>query len=412
MRIMQGKPTRRAHLVVVTSLLSNAVVGAVAQIDVSSLEQRLAPSPTPASAFVPGAGGYTMFCSPSLASNAAALIVVASAFTGELDCNAAVASSARDIVLTRSTDAGQSFAPLLVIATAASVYGADCAACVLSDATPVGLAIDSNAPLLLFATGAHSAAARDAGVLDVLLWRSTDSGVTWSTMPENLTAALGGPPMPRLAGTHGIKIQNAKYAGRLAVPATRTYGATAPAATAFISDDSGATWRRSAGETQGGKHGGFAELSWETPQPRVEPGTLVAYLQDDVTPCGTGMPPRCRWLAYSVDGGDTWGGVTESDSDGGSGGSISQWWVGRGLLTVNARSPGGNLTLFASQDGGEGGTGNEVIAREGGSADVLNFIWLAVAEFAAVAWESPGGGVVVVVVDPSTLIGALSPSQM
>ena len=71
---------------------------------------------------------------------------------------------------------------------------------------------------------------------------------------------------------------------------------------------------------------------------------------------------------------------------------------------MNARAPGGNLTLDVTQDGGLGGSGSEVFALAGGAADVLNFIWLHVAEFALLAWEAVTGDILAFCVDPSTLI--------
>ena len=65
---------------------------------------------------------------------------------------------------------------------------------------------------------------------------------------------------------------------------------------------------------------------------------------------------------------------------------------------------GGNLTVFASQDGGEGGTGQEVAAAAAGAADVATAIWLQVAEWGILAFESAAGGVECVVFDPSTLV--------
>ena len=360
-------------------------------------------------------------------------------------CGASATAVPRDIVVTRSTDAGQNFAAVHVVATSAAVFGTDCTTCSLSDPTPVGLAIDADAPLLLLATAARSPADRAAGQLDVLLWRSTDSGASWSP-PVNLSAQFGGRPLPRLAGGHGIRIMNGKYAGRVVVPAVAEYGAGAPASTMLLSDDGGATWRRGTGATEGGKRGGVAEINWATrgvpDQIAPEPGDLVAFLQDDATPCDSGGAARCRWLAYSSDGGDTWGPSAPSVPDGGSEGSISQvraisrsttprpesccarpcphnaapphpccplrpspqWWGGRGLLSVNARSAGGNLTLDVTQDGGAGGAGSEVFARVGGAVDVGNFIWLTIAEFAGLAWETAAGDIVAVCMDPSTVV--------
>ena len=403
---------RAALLFLAGGALAAATSAATAQR--ADLHRPLAPSPTPATVLAAGAGGYAAFCSPGLASNAAAFIVTAEAVpTGGGVCGAAH-TAGRDIVLARSTDSGQSYGPLQVVATVASVYGAGCADCSLSYPTPVGLAIDSNAPLLLMATAARSAAERDAGDLDILIWRSVDNGVTWSPIPVNLTDQLGGRPLPRLNGGHGIRIMNSKFAGRLVVPATVTYGGPAAlAATTLISDDGGNTWRRGTGVTQSPKAGVMAEISWAMKGAAVfapEPGNLVAFLQDDETPCSRGTPPTCRWLSYSVDGGDSWGFAVESVVDGGgAAGSISQWWGGRGLLTVNAHSVGGgNVTFAASQDGGSGGSGSEVFSLRGGSADVLNFIWLAIVESAVVAWEVVGGAsgsIAAVVIDPSTLIG-------
>ena len=74
------------------------------------------------------------------------------------------------------------------------------------------------------------------------------------------------------------------------------------------------------------------------------------------------------------------------------------------MLSVNARSAGGNLTLDVTQDGGAGGAGSEVFARVGGAVDVGNFIWLTIAEFAGLAWETAAGDIVAVCMDPSTVV--------
>ena len=382
--------------------------------------RRLAPSPTPSAVLSPGQGGYLSFCAPSLSANSAAFVIAAEARRTDANgCGdvARAAAGGADLVSRASTDSGQSFLPLTLIAAASTMARSACAACGFFDPTAVGLKMDEAVDILLIATYAVDAAARETGDLDVILWRSHDSGATWGSH-LNVSAQLGGRPLPRTAGGHGIVLMQGVHAGRIVVPATITY-AGAPRATALISDDGGASWRRAVDAVKApSRNAMITEMLWETrsvgavvPPPGGN-GDLFAFVQDDTTPCGDSQSSRCRWVAYSIDGGDSWSEQTPFAplvADAGVRGSSALWWSGRGWLTINARTLGqpglgGNVTLFVSQDGGAGGTGAEVAIVVAGAADLTSYIWLQVAEFVAVAFEMEAGGIGSFSLDPSTLV--------
>jgi hypothetical protein len=290
------------------------------------------------------------------------------------------ADAGADIVVRRSTDAGQSFEPLQAVARSGAAGG-------LWAPALVGLRIDAVADILLLATLAADARARDAGELDVLVWRSRDSGATWDA-PVDISAQLGAPPRPRPAGGHGLVIMQGPHAGRLVVPALAACGAERrDCATAFLSNDGGATFRvANTTISPPSRVNGFAEMLWENAGWR---GAVGAG-----TGAGTGS---LAWGERSP--------IAPTVADAGVRGSATTWWGGRGWLTANARSPlggggsgggdlGGNLTIFASQDGGSGGTGAEVAAPVAGGVDLVNFIWLQIVEFVGVVYEAaaPLGG--------------------
>ena len=383
----------------------------------------LAPSPAPSAVFSAGQGGFGSFCAPALGSNSNAVVVAAEAHAAASGAcgGAGGAGLAAALVSRLSTDAGQSWAPLVTVASAPA--GCAAAGCGFAGPTAVTIRLDAATDILLLAAVAADARALAAGDLDVLLWRSRDGGASFGEQPANLSAALGGRPLPRPAGGHGLALMQGPHAGRLVVPAVADFGPGGTRAAALLSDDGGATWRRGAADIAPARHAAFAEMLWQTTgaagaaQAAVPPpggdGDIFAFVEDDVTPCGSSQSDRCRWASYSVDGGNTWGAPTPVSplmADAGVRGSAAVWWGGRGWLLVNARGAGlgdglgGNLTLFASQDGGEGGTGEESVAPVAGAADVATAIWLQIVEWGVLAFESAKGGIEVIFLDPSTLI--------
>ena len=350
--------------------------------------------------FTDGEGGYASFRIPGIVATPSALVAFAEGrkyACGDFD-------GQHDIVAKRSLDGGASFGALIVVADATTLGACPTPsaqdACEIWDPTPVFVAATNETLLLATYTNSpNSTAARLDGEQDLLLWRSEDDGETWAP-PQNLTAAVGGRPLPALGNGHGIVL---RASGRLVLPAT-VLAADVRASTAYLSDDNGRSWRRGAGVV--------AHPSAEADIAERADGSLLINLRDlePNATCGGNVQAggRCRWFAASDDGGESWGAAAPRPDllDPGCKGGLAALDGGRRLLLVNDASATNarvNVTLRLSADGGATWPAAALVSSEGGYADVIVFNGPSGGEMAGVIFENNTCRIRFAAVDPRAL---------
>ena len=134
------------------------------------------------------------------------------------------------------------------------------------------------------------------------VYRSKDHGKTWKAQETVLHKDKNGNVLQMHMNEHGITLRHGKHKGRLLRPARSYAGKNARArwpkhyTSAIYSDDGGTTWRPSAPfPANGTGEAAVAELS---------DGRIYYNSRRHWAP--EGVNPRCRWTAWSKDGGETW----------------------------------------------------------------------------------------------------------
>ena len=241
----------------------------------------------------------------------------------------------------RSVDGGKTWEPSITIANPGFQGG--------------GTTVDENTgDIIVFVEDTHP-------IAPLKVYRSKDNGKTW--LHENVTInpnSLGHIPSMHM-NEKGITLLNSKYKGRLIRP-TRYYSGGNDKAywddhytNAIYSDDGGNTWQAS--EPFPAKGTGEAAMA------ELEDGTI--YYNSRRHKSTDGLNPRKRYIAKSIDGGQTWSDlyVCEELPDGdqnrdyGLMGGLVRLPVGGHdiLIFSNIESPEGRThgTVWASFDGGK-----------------------------------------------------------
>jgi sialidase-1 len=240
----------------------------------------------------------------------------------------------------RSEDGGKSWGPEITVANPGFQGG--------------GTTVDENTgDIIVFVEEKHP-------IAPLTVYRSKDQGKTWIREEVEIKPnSLGHIPSMHM-NEKGITLQNSQYSGRLIRP-TRYYAGGNDSAfwdehytNAIYSDDRGKTWQ--AGEpfpANGTGEAAIAELS---------DGTL--YYNSRRHRSTDGLNPRKRYVAKSIDGGETWRDmyVCEELPDGDQsrdyglmGGLVRLPVDGHDILIFsNIESPEGRThgTVWASFDGG------------------------------------------------------------
>lgn len=399
---MRALTAQRLLLLLLAPLVSAAAFSSLSPTVADARTASLSSAPvsqTPV--FTAGESGYAAFRIPGVAASPTVILAVAEGrkfgcpdFGGQ-----------HDIVAKRSLDGGATWGALQVVADAASLFSCSAPSgdgeCEFWDPTPVF--VPATGAFLLLASYCSSSAARLSGLNDLFLFSSPDGGATWSA-PRNLSASLGGLPLPTPGNGHGIVLGS----GRILVPMYERLPATAAGVQwspgAYWSDDGGASWQRGALiPNVTFSEPGVAELF-------APPGRLLMDTRSDATAqpgCGGGVA-HCRVFATSDDAGATFVNVTARGDlpDPGCKGGIARWEAGRGLLAVNdanttARS---NVILRVSVDDGASWPRGVLISEVGGYTDVVTQTRPGASERALVIFEhSACDFIALAVVDPSLI---------
>ena len=218
-----------------------------------------------------------------------------------------------------------------------------------------GLTVDEKSgDILLFVQDKHPPA-------PLTVYRSRDHGKRWKADEVVVHPDVNGNVPSMCMSEHGITLRHGKHEGRLLRPARWYAGKNERARwpqhynTAVYSDDGGKTWRPSDPfPAKGTGEGAVAEVS---------DGRIYYNSRRHWAP--EGVNPRCRWTAWSKDGGETWedlaickvlpDGAQHRDY-GCMGGLVRLPVRGRDILIFsNIESPGGrdHGTVWASFDGAE-----------------------------------------------------------
>lgn len=241
-----------------------------------------------------GADGYPAYRIPALLATRRGTLLAFAEGRATLDDHAR-----NDIVLKRSSDGGRTWSELIVVAAA----GADA----LNNPCAVELP-DSGRVLLVFQRypAAHGEYGVEPGfdgerICRTLLVHSDDDGATWSAPREITRDVKRGAPVTSVASGPGVGLvkRRAPHVGRVLVPFNQG-PANQWKVYAAISDDFGATWR-------------MGEVAPESTTPGVANEVQMAELVDgslllDARSFGGA---RCRKLARSVDGGESWSALAD-----------------------------------------------------------------------------------------------------
>ena len=223
-----GQLSRRQVLVGLSSagLMTLLAGGGVARIRQASESDRLINHP-----FISGEGGYSCYRTPGLAVSAEGTVL---AFCGGRLDNCKDEGNI-DVLLRRSTDGGQSWGPLQVIAN----DGLN--PCKI----PLPVVLPSGSILLLWLWNASVQQKAERGRREVRLTCSDDDGSSWAPS-RDITSQVrlpGWKPWYGIGPGHGIVKQLEPAPGRIVVPARHGLKGRGSASHLLLSDDGGASWR-------------------------------------------------------------------------------------------------------------------------------------------------------------------------
>ena len=168
-----------------------------------------------------------------------------------------------------------------------------------------GVTVDERSgAIFLFVDAEHPPREPQEEMGPLQVFRSDDDGRTWTEIEVVIHPDDNGYVPAMHMSERGITLRHGEHAGRLLRPA-RVYGGSASPEsynTAIYSDDGGETWRPSAPfPAMGTGEGTVAELS----DGRVYYNSRRHWAPED-------EDARSRWIAWSEDGGETWGDLSVS----------------------------------------------------------------------------------------------------
>jgi sialidase-1 len=259
------------------------VFPAILGFPVAGHAQAVAAEPRYTEVFVAGEKGFNTFRIPSVIATARGTLL---AFAeGRRDGSGDAGDI--DLVLKRSSDAGQTWSPLQVVGdNGPNTFGNPC---------PV---VDRTTGTIWLLTTQNRGTDREQDIIagtsqagrSVAVLRSTDDGVTWSA-PADITASVKQADWTWYATGPGVGIQTGS--GRLVIPANHSAAGTAVHQSHIVfSDDGGRSWQMGGSADPGTNESQIVELT---------DGRLMLNMRNH--------PPRAenfRMVATSADGGRSW----------------------------------------------------------------------------------------------------------
>src|SRR5688572_9034544 len=244
----------------------------------------------PVDVFVSGQEGYHTFRIPSLLVTARGTLL---AFA-EGRKNGRADSGHIDLVLKRSTDGGQTWSALSIVASEApNTIGNPCPV-VDRESGTIWLLLTRN---LGHETEKEIIAGKSKDSRRVLVCSSSDDGVSWSK-PLDITASTKLPDWTWYATGPGVGIQ--LKSGRLLIPCDhRVLGASKYRSHVIYSDDHGKTWKLG---------GVVGEDVNECQAVELGDGSIMINMRS------YRVNQRCRAVSISKDGGQTWSPITDDST--------------------------------------------------------------------------------------------------
>lgn len=181
--------------------------------------------------FISGEGGYSCYRTPGLAVSSQGTVL---AFCGGRVDNCKDEGNI-DVLLRRSSDGGQSWGPLQVIAND------ELNPCKI----PLPVVLPGGRILLLWLWNASVKREADRGRREVRITVSDDDGRSWAPSRDITAQARlpGWKPWYGIGPGHGIVKQLEPAAGRIVVPARHGLKGRGSASHLLLSDDGGTSWR-------------------------------------------------------------------------------------------------------------------------------------------------------------------------
>ena len=260
-----------------------AVLSAIAGLAIAGLAQGPGHGPRYTEVFVAGDKGYNTFRIPSVIATARGTLLAFAEGRREGSGDAGDI----DLVLKRSSDAGQTWSPLEVVGdNGPNTFGNPC---------PV---VDRTTGTIWLLTTQNRGTDREKDIIagtsqagrSVAVLRSTDEGVTWSA-PADITASVKRPDWTWYATGPGVGIQT--RSGRLVIPGNHAVAGTAVHHSHIVfSDDGGRSWHMGGSADPGTNESQVVELT---------DGRLMLNMRNH--------PPKAenfRMIATSTDGGRSW----------------------------------------------------------------------------------------------------------
>lgn len=265
---------------IMSTTIGRVVVALMAgAIGANSVQTRSQPRFT--EVYVAGEGGYHTFRIPAVISTAKGTLL---AFAEGRRTGGGDAGDI-DLVLKRSTDAGQSWSPLQVIGdNGPNTFGNPCAV------------IDKRTGLVWLLTTQNAGTDREADIVagtsrgsrTVWVLTSNDDGETWSK-PAEITSTVKRADWRWYATGPGIGIQTTN--GRLVIPANHSDANGVHRSHIISSDDRGRTWSLGASSNAGTNESQIVELA---------DGRLMLNMRNHPP-----KPKNARMVAISTDFGRT-----------------------------------------------------------------------------------------------------------
>ena len=267
--------------------LAAAAPGVLRNCDESGTEPGNIQEPVNTDLFISGEGGYPRYRITSMVVTGNGTVLAFSQGRQEGGDNAQ-----NDLVLRRSTDGGETWEPMQMIAEDGD-----------RALTPHCSLVDYETGRVILVTGSFPdgchADCIESGytgdkVLRVYQMHSDDEGQTWSDMQEITRQVRRPAPFVggRCGSGMGIQLRREPYKGRLILPTNNKSSEGGSEVCAVYSDDGGESWQR----------GGFA------PRHRVDSGpneTQMVELKDGALMLNT-RAEGSRKIAFSYDGGESW----------------------------------------------------------------------------------------------------------